>query len=195
MNDDHRSPWSWLPDVTDEPEDAEGFGSIDGLCSSIGVIDTDVTTVMRIWRSRDRAEVSEVLSVLGIAGHRSVKIGREAPSANPIESGVIERIKLTPAESGPTISAVLETFIEEQLERYWPPDDRRRLEDYLIECYRGTDRAGLDGFRFRAIDFPAFDNGGISPGFGVLGQRRRGWDAPEFRTQLWCWSRVEFAHK
>ena len=120
--------------------------------------------------SHDEARVFELLKLtddLSCTEHVSTR---------PIHDGFIAALEIVPGTGTDTRDRVRE-FLRREGER--------DVEQYVKGAYARD--AFRDHAAFRFMDFPAFDNGDGTVGFGLMVERGR--------AKRWLWSRVAFAHK
>lgn len=100
----------------------------------------------------------------------------ELEATRPIHDGFIAALELSPAPAGNVRDAVTAFVARERM---------REVEPLLRDCYGNAAELKHD-IRFRGLDYPAFDNGNVDIGFGVMLDRS---------GRRWLWSRAVFHHK
>jgi hypothetical protein len=128
----------------------------------VPIVATARTNLLRCWDPQhERLDVRALLSALTVSVE-NYSIALSPVCATPIESGLLECMRLSPASDGVAAVDAIDAFAQLQRERY--PD----MERYLIEHY-GTLTPGRErDVRFRTIDYPSFDLGSVKVGLGVF---------------------------
>jgi [ribosomal protein S5]-alanine N-acetyltransferase len=100
----------------------------------------------------------------------------EAIAPRPVHDGFIAALALSPAPTG-DVGPSVDAFVARE--------EARHVEKWIRRCY--GDRVPAGDIMFRGMDYPAFDNGIVSSGFGLMIDRHN--------RHRWLWSRAVFWHK
>ena len=158
--------------------------TIEALISRISLFTVRGATVLHLWDSSERVDLTRTVEAVGLAPDTPVTAAVSPASRLPVETGYLECVHLVSSSVGAHATDAITTFMSDQRTRY--PD----VEAHLRACYGRLSAEQAADPRFRGIDYDAFDLGPIRLGFGLFAQR----DGHR-HVDLWCWSRVINWHK